>query len=146
MNISSNLNVKAFHKSKRIVSHRDPHTVLMNSREKRKRPQGSADAIRFGTAICRGRSRSLHGKISEKLAAAVWIRPVGRLPEHFTRLAAASNRAFGKIPSLLAGQVALVSSLEKLHSPGTWDGCDSVGLLEVESEGGKSGEFQAITG
>src|SRR5687768_15682806 len=30
----------------------------MNSREKRKRPEGSADAVRFGTAICRGRSRS----------------------------------------------------------------------------------------
>jgi hypothetical protein len=32
-----------------------------------------------------GVADQLHGKISEKLASAVWIRPVGRLSGHFTR-------------------------------------------------------------
>jgi hypothetical protein len=42
-----------------------------------------------------GVADQLHGKISEKLAAAVWIRPVGRLSGHFTRVAAVSNWAVG---------------------------------------------------
>jgi hypothetical protein len=33
-----------------------------------------------------GVADQLHGKISEKLASAVWIRPVGRLSGHFTEL------------------------------------------------------------
>ena len=44
-----------------------------------------------------GVADQLHGKISEKLASAVWIRPVGRLSGHFTKEANASNRAFGKM-------------------------------------------------
>jgi hypothetical protein len=44
-----------------------------------------------------GVADQLHGKISEKLASAVWIRPVGRLPGHFTRVEAITNRPFGKI-------------------------------------------------
>jgi len=44
-----------------------------------------------------GVADQLHGKISEKLASAVWIRPVGRLSGHFTRVAAVSNWAFDKI-------------------------------------------------
>jgi hypothetical protein len=42
-----------------------------------------------------GVADQLHGKSSEKLASAVWIRPVGRLPGHFTRVEAITNRAFG---------------------------------------------------
>ena len=38
-----------------------------------------------------GVADQLHGKISEKLASAVWIRAVGRLSGHFTRVAAVSN-------------------------------------------------------
>jgi hypothetical protein len=45
-----------------------------------------------------GVADQLHGKSSEKLASAIWIRPVGRLPGHFTRVEAITNRAFGKIP------------------------------------------------
>jgi hypothetical protein len=41
-----------------------------------------------------GVADQLHGKISEKLASAVWIRPVGRLSGHFTRVAAVSNWPF----------------------------------------------------
>ena len=44
-----------------------------------------------------GVADQLHGKISEKLASAVWIRPVGRLPGHFTRVEGITNQAFGKI-------------------------------------------------
>ena len=44
-----------------------------------------------------GVADQLHGKISEKLAAAVWIRPVGRLSGHFTRVEATSNRPFGEM-------------------------------------------------
>jgi hypothetical protein len=41
-----------------------------------------------------GVTDQLHGKISEKLASAVWIRPVGCLPGHFTKVEAITNRAF----------------------------------------------------
>lgn len=41
-----------------------------------------------------GVADQLHGKISEKLASAVWIRPVGRLSGYFTRVAAVSNCPF----------------------------------------------------
>jgi hypothetical protein len=44
-----------------------------------------------------GVADQLHGKSSEKLASAVWIRPVGRLPGHFTRVEAITNWAFDKI-------------------------------------------------
>jgi hypothetical protein len=40
-----------------------------------------------------GVADQLHGKSSEKLASAVWIRPVGRLPGHFTRVEAITNCA-----------------------------------------------------
>jgi hypothetical protein len=46
-----------------------------------------------------GVADQLHGKISEKLAAAVWIRPVGRLSGHFTRVAAVSNCRLVEAPS-----------------------------------------------
>jgi hypothetical protein len=41
-----------------------------------------------------GVADQLHGKISEKLASAVWIRPVGRLSGHFTRVTAVGNWPF----------------------------------------------------
>ena len=41
-----------------------------------------------------GVADQLHGKISEKLASAVWIRAVGRLSGHFTRVAAINNWPF----------------------------------------------------
>ncbi len=44
-----------------------------------------------------GVADQLHGKSSEKLASAVWIRPVGRLSGHFTKEADTSNRAFGEM-------------------------------------------------
>ena len=47
-----------------------------------------------------GVADQLHGKISEKLASAVWIRPVGRLPGHFTRVEAITNRAFVRSSAL----------------------------------------------
>jgi hypothetical protein len=50
-----------------------------------------------------GVADQLHGKISEKLASAVWIRPVGRLPGHFTRVTAVSNWVFVKIYGCCGG-------------------------------------------
>jgi hypothetical protein len=70
-----------------------------------------------------GVADQLHGKISEKLASAVWIRPVGRLPGHFTRIAAVSKWASGETALLNLKQCCadvrafeiriLASSIEK---------------------------------
>jgi hypothetical protein len=68
-----------------------------------------------------GVADQLHGKISEKLASAVWIRPVGRLSGHFTRVAAVSNCAYavlssGHYPRRLDSSSSSASSLSELIS------------------------------